>query len=277
MILSEERLRDTPVLPHHQGAVRLHDAGPAAAGALSDRPGAGDPERQGRPASPTSTTATTGPSAPRWWSSATSTRPRSRPRSRPGSATGRARARPARTPTSAQVRARGADFNLAVEAGSPTTFELAWVTPPDLSPDTLAKRKREIVERLALAVLNRRLATLAREANPPFISAGAFRGNQLRADRVTGVLVYAQPDHWKEALATAETEVRRAVQFGVRPDELHARDRRERRQPEAGRRRRRHPPHPGDGRRDRRHAGRGATSRPARPTTWRCSRPTPRA
>src|SRR6185437_9470632 len=56
--------------------------------------------------------------------------------------------------------------------------------------------------------------------NPPFISAGAFRGNQLRAERVTGVAVYAQPDHWKQAMEAAETEVRRAVQFGVRPDEL---------------------------------------------------------
>ena len=123
-------------------------------------------------------------------------------------------------PDLGKIATRGADFKLAVEPGSPTTFELAWVTPPDLSTDDQAKRKREIVERLALAVLNRRLGTLARQETPPFISAGAFRGDQLRAQRVAGVLVYSQPDHWKEALATAETEVRRAVQFGVRPDEL---------------------------------------------------------
>ncbi len=72
------------------------------------------------------------------------------------------------------------------------------MTPPDLSPDSADKRRREIVERLGLAVLNRRLATLARarttrRSSPP----AAFRGNQLRAERVTGVLVYAQPDHWK--------------------------------------------------------------------------------
>jgi zinc protease len=123
-------------------------------------------------------------------------------------------------PDLGKVAPRGADFKLAVEAGSPTTFEIAWVTAPDLSPDDLAKSRREIVERLALAVLNRRLGALARETAPPFISAGVLRGNQLRAERVTGVLVYAQPDHWKDALATAETEVRRAIQFGVRPDEL---------------------------------------------------------
>jgi len=123
-------------------------------------------------------------------------------------------------PDLGKVSTRGPDFKLAVEPGSPTTFEIAWVTPPDLSPDSIAKERRQMIERLGLAVLNRRLGTLARDATPPFISAGAFRGNQLRAEQVTGVLVYAQPDHWKDALATAETEVRRAIQFGVRPDEL---------------------------------------------------------
>jgi zinc protease len=106
-------------------------------------------------------------------------------------------------PDLGKVATRGADFKIAVEPGSPTTFEVAWVTPPDLTADDLAKRKREIVERLALAVLNRRLYTLARQEDPPFITAGAFRGNQLRAQRVSGVLVISQPDHWKEALATA--------------------------------------------------------------------------
>ncbi len=123
-------------------------------------------------------------------------------------------------PDLGKVATRGADFRLAVEPGSPTTFEIAWVGPPDLSPDDLVKRRRQIVERLALAVLNRRLATLARESAPPFISAGAFHGDQLRAEQVTGLLVYSQPDRWKAALATAETEARRAIQFGVRPDEL---------------------------------------------------------
>jgi zinc protease len=123
-------------------------------------------------------------------------------------------------PDLGRVAARGPDFKLAVEPGAATTIELAWVTPPDLSPDSLAKRRHEIVEQLGLAVLNRRLATLVRDANPPFIAAGAFRNNQLRAERVTGVSIYAQADRWMDGLAAAETEVRRAIQFGVRPDEL---------------------------------------------------------
>jgi zinc protease len=127
---------------------------------------------------------------------------------------------PGADPDLGRVSAHGPDFRLAVEPGAPTFVELAWVTAPDLTPDSLEKRRREIVEQIGLAVLNRRLGTLAREDSAPFISAAAFRGNQLRAERVTGVLAYAQPDHWKQALAAAETEARRIVEFGVRPDEL---------------------------------------------------------
>jgi zinc protease len=123
-------------------------------------------------------------------------------------------------PDLGQVKPRGAQFLVAVQPGSQASLQLAWVTPPDLSADTIAKRRRDWVQRLGLAVLNRRLATLAREQNPPFISAGAFHGDQLRAEEITAVVVNAEPDHWQEALTAADAEVRRAVQFGVRPDEL---------------------------------------------------------
>jgi zinc protease len=118
------------------------------------------------------------------------------------------------------VEKRGAQYKIAVEAGAPTSLQLAWVTSPDLSADSVAKRRRQWIDQLGLAVLNRRLGALARAQNPPFIAAAAFRGNQLRATRITGVLVNASPGHWQDALAAAEAEVRRAVQYGVRPDEL---------------------------------------------------------
>ncbi|MGH6972572.1 MAG: M16 family metallopeptidase, partial [Caulobacteraceae bacterium] len=118
------------------------------------------------------------------------------------------------------VAPRGADFKVAVVPGASTTLDLSWVSPPDLAPDTFAKRRRQTLDELGFAVLNRRLGDLARGANPPFISAAAVRGDALHAEEVTRVIVNAQPDKWKEALASAETEVRRAVRYGVRPDEL---------------------------------------------------------
>jgi zinc protease len=123
-------------------------------------------------------------------------------------------------PDMGPVKPRTPDVRMDVEPGAPTAFELAWVTPPDLDADTVAKRKRLTIEQLGLAVLNRRFATLTRSSAPPFTSAGAGRETELRTERITDVVVITPQDHWKQALTAAEAEVRRAVQYGVRPDEL---------------------------------------------------------
>ena len=118
------------------------------------------------------------------------------------------------------VEKRGLAARLAVDPGAPTSIQLSWAAPPDLSLDTLARRRRELTEQLALAVLNRRLASLARGESAPFLSAAAFRIDQSHAARVASVLVAAEAGHWREALGAADQEQRRAVAFGVRPEEL---------------------------------------------------------
>ena len=127
---------------------------------------------------------------------------------------------PGTDPDLGRVRQRAADFHVEVQPGSATNLELAWVAPPDLSADNVDKRRRGLVDGLAMAVLNRRLGAIARSPSPPFIAAGAFRGDQLRAAKVAGVLVSTDKGQWQPGLAAAEREVRRAVEFGVRPDEL---------------------------------------------------------
>ncbi|HTX50422.1 MAG TPA: insulinase family protein [Caulobacteraceae bacterium] len=123
-------------------------------------------------------------------------------------------------PDLGKVRERAAAYRLAIEPGAQATVQLGWVGPPDLSVDNLAKRRREVIDQLALAVLNRRLGAIARSQDPPFISAGAFHEEELRAEEITGVIVNVQPGQWRQGLTSAETEVHRAVEYGVRPDEL---------------------------------------------------------
>ncbi|HZK98408.1 MAG TPA: insulinase family protein [Caulobacteraceae bacterium] len=123
-------------------------------------------------------------------------------------------------PAPGAVAATGPRTRLVVEAGAPTSIELGWVTPPDLSADSRARRKRELVGRLALAVLNRRLASAAAADDPPYLSAGVFRDDELNAARVTGLLIAVDAQSWQRALGAAEQEQRRAVAYGVRPDEL---------------------------------------------------------
>jgi zinc protease len=123
-------------------------------------------------------------------------------------------------PNLGKVQPRGTEAKLIVEPGGPFQLRLAWVRPPDLSLDTIAHRRRDQVRQLGFEVLNRRFSVLARSANPPFIVAGGGADTQFKSNEVTIVSVNAKPEQWRPALTAAEQEVRRAVLFGVRQDEL---------------------------------------------------------
>lgn len=118
------------------------------------------------------------------------------------------------------VRPRGAEAAVAVEPGAPATLQLAWVSPPDLSPDTAEKRRRGLLRQLALAVLNRRFERLARGAAPPFIAAGASRYTQLDSQDVAGLSASFRPGAWRPALEALEQEQRRIVEHGVSQAEV---------------------------------------------------------
>ncbi len=115
---------------------------------------------------------------------------------------------------------RGPETLLKIEPGSSTFLQLSWTAAPDLAPDSYEKRRRQWLERLGFSVLNRRFGAIARADNPPFLSAGAFRADQYHAAQVTSVAVAARPGEWQAALQAVDQEQRRAVQFGVRQDEL---------------------------------------------------------
>ncbi|NBB14971.1 insulinase family protein [Caulobacter sp. SLTY] len=125
-----------------------------------------------------------------------------------------------RDPDLGPVAERQAEALVAIQPGSPTAFQLTWMRGPELERDTADKRRRDLVETLGFAVLNRRLAALARGGEPPFISAGAFKGDQFHAATATSIAVTARPGEWRVALQAAEQEQRRAVQYGVLQSEL---------------------------------------------------------
>jgi len=118
------------------------------------------------------------------------------------------------------VKHRGEAVKLVVEPGTALNLQLVWTFPPDFSPDSRAKQRRQFVELLGQAVLNRRLSALARTPDPPFISAGVGKFDQNRSVGLTMLNVTAEPDRWRAALEAADREQRRAARFGVRQDEL---------------------------------------------------------
>jgi len=123
-------------------------------------------------------------------------------------------------PDLGKVARRGLETAVVIEPGSSTSMQIGWISPPDLASDSVAKRRKQWVEQLGYAVLNRRLEAVARGGQAPFLSAGAFSYNQLDAAKMTTVAVTARPGAWQPALAAVEQEQRRAATYGVRQDEL---------------------------------------------------------
>ena len=107
-----------------------------------------------------------------------------------------------------------------VEPGVQTSLQVAWIKPADTALDTQAKRRSDMIERLAMAVLNRRLERIARGDSPPFLGAGAFTSDEFHSARVTDLQITAGAGDWRKALDTAVREQRRLVRYGVLQTEL---------------------------------------------------------
>ncbi len=123
-------------------------------------------------------------------------------------------------PDIGQVERRLESTSLYVEAGGPQQLQVAWAQPYDATADTFARERRDTIEQLGLAVLNRRLERLSHAGDPPFLSASAGRDNLIRSAKVTTLFVRTTPQAWSRGLRAAVEEQRRLLQFGVRPDEL---------------------------------------------------------
>jgi zinc protease len=127
---------------------------------------------------------------------------------------------PGKNPDVGAVAKRGPTAKLIVEAGAPWSVQMTWTRKPDGLVETKALDERDMLENLGFAVLNRRLQALGRLAEPPFIAGGAFKGDQYGAVRVTTLGATAQPGQWQAAMKALDAEQRRALQYGVRQDEL---------------------------------------------------------
>jgi zinc protease len=106
-----------------------------------------------------------------------------------------------------------------VEANLPS-LTVTWFRPADDEPDTVALRARNLHRRVALAVLNRRLARLARADNAPFVSAGAGYGNSRGLSQTVGFSLSTRPGQWQRGLDAVEQEYRRALQYGFAANEV---------------------------------------------------------
>ena len=114
----------------------------------------------------------------------------------------------------------GERVGTVVVPGGATRVQIAWTRPYDASPDTVAKRRAQLVEDIGLAVLNRRLSILAQQPNPPFVSAQAGAQDLLKSAHVAMVAADSDPTKWRAALAALDQEQRRLAQFGAGQSEI---------------------------------------------------------
>jgi zinc protease len=104
--------------------------------------------------------------------------------------------------------------------GASTQEVVGWVRPYDADADTESKEISETIENLGLAVLNRRLARLAHGDHPPFLNAEASFENLFDSAKIAVVEAASPPEGWAGSLSAVDHEVRQLVAYGVGPAEL---------------------------------------------------------
>ena len=116
--------------------------------------------------------------------------------------------------------ARGPAVQLTVREGAAPSLSLAWLTPHDNAPDSVAKQRRDFIEQLALSALNRRFQRVADAPDPPFLGAQAGRQDVLRSARAAEIEVTFRPERWRQGLDAAVAMQRQALQYGFSQAEV---------------------------------------------------------
>jgi zinc protease len=124
-------------------------------------------------------------------------------------------------PDLGHIQPRQPETLIHVEPGAQSSAQIFWTVPHDDAPDNSAERRKSVVRSLASAVLNRRLSDIARNPNPPFLSAGGGYQSLFNALDAGSLSVSFNPGEWKPAIEAVEQEERRLVQYGVAASELN--------------------------------------------------------
>ncbi|RUM02178.1 M16 family metallopeptidase [Rhizobium chutanense] len=123
-------------------------------------------------------------------------------------------------PDPGTLETKGESTDVLVVPGGMTNIQIAWTRPYDAAPDMFAKRRTQLIEDLGLMVLKRRVSILASKADAPFISAGVGSEDLLDSAHVVLIAANSEPDKWQAALTAIDQEQRRIQKFGVAQAEI---------------------------------------------------------
>ncbi|WP_162925155.1 M16 family metallopeptidase [Aurantiacibacter odishensis] len=86
--------------------------------------------------------------------------------------------------------------------------------------DTVASRRERVLRQIGYGIVNRRLQRLARQEDPPFRGAAFGTNDFFKEGRTTNLIAAAADGDWQRALAAAQEEYRRAMEFGFTEAEV---------------------------------------------------------
>jgi len=101
-----------------------------------------------------------------------------------------------------------------------TEVTIAALAPYSRTTQTSAEILKQLPRDLACEMLNRRLEILSKKENEPFIRASTGVDEPFNLFRESVIHVVSKADQWQQGLAVGERELRRALQFGFRADEV---------------------------------------------------------
>lgn len=123
-------------------------------------------------------------------------------------------------PDLGQPAKRDLETALFTEAGARPFVSVSWIQPFDAPPSTRMSERKDIVDAIAISILNQRLARVAAGAKPPFSNAASFYSNNARSAKMATLSVTFADGRWKTALVEADKIRRQVLQQGVRQDEV---------------------------------------------------------
>lgn len=102
----------------------------------------------------------------------------------------------------------------------PEVIRLQRTAPWEPSRNTIASRREYLLRAVAGAALSNRINALARASDSPTLGGGVVEEALARSARFYGLTITAKDGQWRETMALAERELRRAQQFGFTAAEI---------------------------------------------------------
>lgn len=107
-----------------------------------------------------------------------------------------------------------------VDPDMPTVVTVSTSKPAQPFVDTARWRRDRLIRNIGFGILTRRLQSMARAEDAPFISASAGYSRAFDTLESASLNIQADEGAWAEALAAGEQELRRALEYGFTQAEL---------------------------------------------------------